>query len=58
MLGLGMHIKEIRQEQGLTYKQVSEITRISIPKLRQIEADKKEPTPKELALIYRALGLS
>lgn len=54
---IGAEIKEAREEQGLTVKQVSEVTSIPAPRITEFESGAQQPTPQELSVLFTALNL-
>ncbi|MFS0698007.1 helix-turn-helix domain-containing protein [Streptomyces nitrosporeus] len=54
---VGAVLREERQSQGKTLKEVAEAARISVPYLSEIERGRKEASSELLAAASRALGL-
>lgn len=55
MLGTFLH-KELRSA-GMSKEDLAYVTQIPLSHIILYEANKKMPTPKELALIFTALGI-
>ena len=51
-------LRQGRLREGLTLKQISQVTGISILKVLMIENGQKEASPRELALLCRALNIA
>ncbi|WP_172408240.1 helix-turn-helix transcriptional regulator [Desulfosporosinus sp. FKA] len=54
-MGTGRNIIYFRKERGMTQKQLADVAGISLAYLRQIEEERKVPSPKTLAQIAYAL---
>ena len=50
----GGMIRSARKAGGYSRKQVSEVTRVSLLRIRQIERGEVEPTPREIRLLLTA----
>jgi len=55
---IGQRIRDLRKKQGLTLKQVSELTGLSSPYLSQIENGRVDHNITNLESIGRALGVA
>jgi transcriptional regulator with XRE-family HTH domain len=55
---VGAALRRIRQDQGLTLREVAEAASVSMPYLSEVERGRKEPSSEVLAGICRALGLT
>jgi transcriptional regulator with XRE-family HTH domain len=55
---VGAALRRIRQDQGLTLREVADAASISMPYLSEVERGRKEPSSEVLAGICRALGLT
>ena len=53
MKTFGEKLKELRNESGLTQKQVAEALAVTVPTLSHWECDYQEPSFKDLAAICR-----
>ncbi|KUP98627.1 helix-turn-helix domain-containing protein [Thermobifida cellulosilytica] len=54
---IGDALRRVRQERGLTLREVSEAAQVSLAYLSEIERGRKEPSSEVLAAVYRALDL-
>lgn len=55
---LGMKIKELRAEKGISLTDLANSTGISVSYLNEIEKGKKHPKPSKIAIIAEALGVT
>jgi transcriptional regulator with XRE-family HTH domain len=55
---LGVKIRKIRKQKGLTQEKLAELANLDYSYLNMIEAGKKNPSIKKLAKIAKALGVS
>lgn len=55
---LGLKIKQFRQAEGLSLKELSKKTQLSISYLSEIEKGKKYPKPEKIAVLAHALNRS
>ncbi len=55
---LGVKIKQFRQQAGYSLKQLSEITKLSVSYLSEIEKGKKYPKPEKIVQLANAFGCS
>jgi transcriptional regulator with XRE-family HTH domain len=55
---LGMKLRQLRQEKGLSLMQLSEVTNISVSYLNEIEKGKKFPKADKIAVIASKLDVS
>jgi XRE family transcriptional regulator, fatty acid utilization regulator len=55
---LGMKLKQLRQERGLSLMQLAEMTNISVSYLNEIEKGKKFPKADKIAMIASKLDIS
>ncbi len=55
---LGLKIRRLRKQQGLTLKNVADRTGIAVSYLSEIEKGKKYPKPEKLMVLAEALGVS
>ena len=54
----GLKVKQLRQEQGLSFKELAEETRMSVSYLNEIEKGKKFPRKDKIELLARVLKVS
>ncbi|MFA3783423.1 helix-turn-helix domain-containing protein [Melioribacteraceae bacterium 4301-Me] len=53
----GLKLKQLRQEKGLTLSELAERSSLSVSYLNEIENGKKQPKPKKIAAIAKALDV-
>lgn len=57
LVKLGLHIRKLRRERGMTQKQVSELTGLSVSSISRIENGKQDPLFPVIALFALAFNL-
>ncbi|WP_019634310.1 helix-turn-helix domain-containing protein [Actinomadura atramentaria] len=55
---LGRVLRKLRRTRGLSLREVSELARVSLPYLSEVERGRKEISSELLATICRALGIT
>ena len=55
---LGIKVKKMRTERGLSLKELSELTKLSVSYLSEIEKGKKYPRPEKILLLTEVLQIS
>src|SRR4051794_34241046 len=55
---IGAALRRIRQDSGLTLREVAAIAAVSMPYLSEVERGRKEPSSEVIAGICTALGLT
>lgn len=53
---LGEKIKKIREEKGMSKKELSDLSKVSLVQLNNIESGKNSPSAITMAKLYCALG--
>lgn len=53
----GLKIRSLRQQKGLSYQQLSELTKLALSYLHDIENGKKYPKADKILLLAKALGV-
>ncbi len=53
----GLKIRSLRQQKGLSYQQLSELTKLAISYLHDIENGKKYPKADKILILAKALGV-
>jgi transcriptional regulator with XRE-family HTH domain len=57
IMKIGVKIKQLRTDNGLTLKQLSEITKLSISFISDIENGRRNPSLENLNILASALGI-
>ena len=55
---IGAALRRIRQDSGLTLREVARVAAVSMPYLSEVERGRKEPSSEVIAGICAALGLT
>lgn len=55
---IGATLRRIRLARGLTLRDLSELSQVSVPYLSEIERGRKEPSSEILATICRVFGMT